>query len=111
MSAAVPVAGIVGFDKDFGTTASFTDEGTDELFEIMKKGTYPISHVSQMPVATPCSGQRMQSCAATVLLIVDAEMLDVRPPVVLCMGVALRQGGNGAARVHPGGEMSCASGA
>ena len=31
-------AGVVGFGTDFGTTASFSDAGTDELFSIIQKG-------------------------------------------------------------------------
>ena len=34
--------GIAGFGKDFGTTASFCDAGTDELFDIIKKGAHPM---------------------------------------------------------------------
>lgn len=59
-------AGIVGFDKNFGTTASFTDEGTDELFEVMKKGTPTLQnplHIEQSPAmpCLSCYGQRVRS--------------------------------------------------
>jgi hypothetical protein len=48
----------VGFGKDFGTTASFTDEDTDELFEVMKKGAwllvcYPCRYLPACPANEP----------------------------------------------------------
>ena len=59
------LAGVVGFDTYFGTTKSFDDAGTDELFSIIQRCKLPYLLVSCMQcyVARTCN-----SCFPGVLL-------------------------------------------
>ena len=80
------MTGIVGFAKDYGTTASFSDSSTDEILTLIQNGTAPA----------------MQACPAELLALAFC-LLDFQPsmaiPAVCCLYMHSLSGA-----AHPRGQ-------
>ena len=57
------MAGLVGFAKDYGTTRSFKDTGTDELFFILQSSALPFSQHEHC-----CRGDMLHVTGSMVLV-------------------------------------------